>query len=433
MKKKDSAVRWGLALFLTVGAILLFYDTLFGRRVLPSFGGQLLKALQPVLIGAVLAYLLAPVIDFIENLFFPEQMKKAHAEGRMTSRSARAVSLVVTWAIIGLLCYLLGHVLIPQLYRSVVQLVSSVEGYYNTISGWVEHLLESNPTVEVWVAGQMDKFYESATEWLKNQVFTRTQMLMIAVSGGVLSTLAFLKNLLVGMIVSVYFMATKERCAAHARKLAYSLFSEEAVYWVFRGSAKVDRIFSGFVRGKLLDSLIIGVLCFIGCSLLDMPYTPLVSVFVGVTNVIPFFGPFLGAIPSFFLILLVDPIQSLYFLLFVLALQQLDGNVWRVCFSACRYAPACTAWWRSWWIGVWRKRISPWKRSITPLRCRSRKPSLKNRRKRRKTCKKGLQSAAVSCTIQPCGHIVRKITNDVSQGCFCGLATAYSLMDFQYP
>ena len=327
MKKKDSAVRWGLALFLTVGAILLFYDTLFGRRVLPSFGGQLLKALQPVLIGAVLAYLLAPVIDFIENLFFPEQMKKAHAEGRMTSRSARAVSLVVTWVIIGLLCYLLGHVLIPQLYRSVVQLVSSVEGYYNTISGWVEHLLESNPTVEVWVAGQMDKFYESAAEWLKNQVFTRTQMLMIAVSGGVLSTLVFLKNLLVGMIVSVYFMATKERCAAHARKLAYSLFSEEAVYWVFRGSAKVDRIFSGFVRGKLLDSLIIGVLCFIGCSLLDMPYTPLVSVFVGVTNVIPFFGPFLGAIPSFFLILLVDPIQSLYFLLFVLALQQLDGNV----------------------------------------------------------------------------------------------------------
>ena len=152
-------------------------------------------------------------------------------------------------------------------------------------------------------------------------------MLMIAVSGGVLSTLVFLKNLLVGMIVSVYFMATKERCAAHARKLAYSLFSEEAVYWVFRGSAKVDRIFSGFVRGKLLDSLIIGVLCFIGCSLLDMPYTPLVSVFVGVTNVIPFFGPFLGAIPSFFLILLVNPIQSLYFLLFVLALQQLDGNV----------------------------------------------------------------------------------------------------------
>ena len=97
--------------------------------------------------------------------------------------------------------------------------------------------------------------------------------------------------------------------------------------WIFRGGARADHIFSGFVRGKLLDSLIIGILCFVGCTVLRMPYTPLVSVIVGVTNVIPFFGPFLGAIPSFFLILLVDPLKSLYFLAFVLALQQLDGNV----------------------------------------------------------------------------------------------------------
>ena len=104
-------------------------------------------------------------------------------------------------------------------------------------------------------------------------------------------------------------------------------FSRDQVYWIFRGAARADSIFAGFVRGKLLDSLIIGVLCFIGCSVLKMPYTPLVSVFVGVTNVIPFFGPFLGAIPSLFLILLVNPLKALYFLLFVLALQQLDGNV----------------------------------------------------------------------------------------------------------
>lgn len=327
MKNRDGAVRWGLMIFLTVAAILLFYDTLFGSRVLLTVGGQLLAALQPVIIGGVLAYLLAPMIDLIERNLFPARLEAAHKAGRMTSRGARAVSLVLTWAVIGLLCYILGHVLLPQLYQSVVQLFSSVEGYYNTISGWVQHLLESNPTVESWVAAQMDTFYETAANWLKNEVLTRTQMLMIAVSGGVVSTVNFLKNLLVGAIVSVYFMATKERCAAHARKLTYSLFSRDHVYWIFRGANKMDHIFSGFVRGKLLDSLIIGILCFIGCSVLNMPYTPLVSVIVGVTNVIPFFGPFLGAIPSFFLILLVNPIQSLYFLLFVLALQQLDGNV----------------------------------------------------------------------------------------------------------
>ena len=327
MKNKDGALHWGLVIFLTVAAILLFYDTLFGRRVLPNFGSQLLRALQPVLIGGVLAYLLAPVIDFIEGGLFSGRLEAARKLGRLISRGARAVSLVLTWAIIGLLCYLLGHVLLPQLYQSVVQLFASIESYYNTISGWVEHLLESNPTVEAWVADQMDTFYATAASWLKNEVLTRTQMLMVAVSGGVVSTVNFLKNLLVGAIVSVYFMATKERCVAHARKITYSLFSKEKVYWIFRGANKVDHIFSGFVRGKLLDSLIIGILCFIGCSILNMPYTPLVSVIVGVTNIIPFFGPFLGAIPSFFLILLVNPIQSLYFLLFVLALQQLDGNV----------------------------------------------------------------------------------------------------------
>jgi predicted PurR-regulated permease PerM len=127
--------------------------------------------------------------------------------------------------------------------------------------------------------------------------------------------------------VSVYLLATKERVAAHARKVIYGLFSRKNVRWVMRGTRRADAIFSGFVRGKLLDSLIIGVLCFIGCSLLKMPYTPLISVIVGVTNIIPFFGPFLGAIPSAFLILLVSPLQCLYFSLFALALQQLDGNV----------------------------------------------------------------------------------------------------------
>ena len=300
MKDKNNAIRWGLTVFVTVAAILLFYDTLFGRRVLLNITRQFLRALQPVIIGGLLAYLLAPAIDFIEDALFSGRLKKAREGGKLISRGARAVSLVLVWVMIGLLLYLLGHVLLPQLYQSVVQLVSSVETYYNTVSGWVERLLESNPELEAWVA---------------------------AVSGGVLSTVNFLKNLLVGAIVSVYFMATKERCTAHARKLTYSLFSRDQVYWIFRGAARADSIFAGFVRGKLLDSLIIGVLCFIGCSVLKMPYTPLVSVFVGVTNVIPFFGPFLGAIPSLFLILLVNPLKALYFLLFVLALQQLDGNV----------------------------------------------------------------------------------------------------------
>ena len=331
---KNRYVKWGLTAFCTVGAILLFYDTLFGSHALMAFARKLLKASQPVLYGAFMAYLLAPVVNFFELRPFAQVSRKPlprEPERQRISKGVRAVSILLTWALILVMVYVLFSILIPELYKSLLQLVSNIETYYNTVSGWVQHLLETNPTLERWATLQMANYYKLLENWVKNDLLPQATTLMGVVSGGVFSgvysLVRFFSDLLVGIIVSVYFLATKETCAAHARKVVYSLFSEKHVYWVLRGSARVDDIFSGFVRGKLLDSLIIGILCFFGCSLLKMPYTPLISVIVGVTNIIPFFGPFLGAIPSTFLILLVSPMKAVYFVIFVLALQQLDGNV----------------------------------------------------------------------------------------------------------
>ena len=235
--------------------------------------------------------------------------------------------MLLCWLVIWFFFYLLASVLMPELYKSVLQLVDNADNYYRTISGWVIHLLETNPEAANWVAQQMAAYFQDIDKWLTSGVLPQLQTVMTTVSGGVLSVMNFAKNLLVGLIASVYLLATKERCAAYGRKLVYSFFPQEQVELVLRGVRRADLIFSGFVRGKVLDSIIIGILCFVGCSILKFPYTPLVSVFVGVTNVIPFFGPFLGAIPSTFLILLVSPKQALYFVIFVLALQQLDGNV----------------------------------------------------------------------------------------------------------
>ena len=129
------------------------------------------------------------------------------------------------------------------------------------------------------------------------------------------------------MMISVYLLARKESFAKQSKKILYAILPETPYRRTLRAVAEADRIFSGFVRGKLLDSLIIGILCFICCSIFKFPYTPIISVFVGVTNIIPIFGPFLGAIPSAFLILLVSPKQCLYFILFIIALQQFDGNI----------------------------------------------------------------------------------------------------------
>ncbi|MCI8690473.1 MAG: AI-2E family transporter [Oscillibacter sp.] len=327
MKHDNGHIALGITVFCTVAAILLFYDTLFGGKVLLSIGGQFLTAVQPILYGAFIAYLLAPMVNFFETQFFAGPIRRAQEKGRRTSAGVRALSVLLTWLVIVFLFYLLASVLLPELYRSVLQLVSNAETYYYTLSGWITHLLETNPPVADWVSRQLDTYFKDINTWLTRGVLPQLQTVMTTVSGGVLSLLNFLKNMLVGVIVSVYLLATKEHCGAQARRIAFSLFSQENVRWVLRGVRKMDSIFSGFVRGKLLDSIIIGILCFAGCSILGFPYTPLVSVFVGVTNIIPFFGPFLGAIPSTFLILLVSPMKALYFLIFVLALQQLDGNV----------------------------------------------------------------------------------------------------------
>lgn len=321
MERKSNYISMGVTAFLTAAAILLFYDTLFGGKAVLD----LLKTVQPILYGAFIAYLLAPMVNFFERGIFP--LRPGRERKRSQAMLVRTAGILLAWLVIAFFFYLLASVLLPELYKSVLQLIANVDNYYNTISGWVNHLLETNPAVSGWVSQQMAAYFQDLDKWLTGGVLPQLQAVMVTVSGGVLSLVNFVKDLLVGIIASVYLLATKERCAAYGRKLVYSLVPRERVGLVLRGVRRADLIFSGFVRGKLLDSIIIGVLCFVCCSILKFPYTPLVSVFVGVTNIIPFFGPFLGAIPSAFLILLVSPRQALYFVIFVLALQQLDGNV----------------------------------------------------------------------------------------------------------
>ena len=226
--------------------------------------------------------------------------------------------------------YLLMSVLVPQLVDSIKSLVANAEGYYNTVYGWGNALMEDNPRLAQWLQQQLDNYRESAGSFI-DSIMPKLENIISSVTGGIWSgvwgAVNFAMDLLIGIIISIYLMGTKEKGHANACKAVYGLLRQDRADALLKGGRRMDAIFSGFVRGKLLDSLIIGILCFIGCSVLKMPYTPLISVVVGVTNVIPFFGPFLGAIPSIFLILLVDPLKAVYFAVFVLALQQLDGNV----------------------------------------------------------------------------------------------------------
>ena len=281
MKQYSRYAAWGTTAVVVACVIMLFYDALFGSSSIGSFLALLFTSLAPVLYGIAMAYLLAPVVNFFERRVHPHKPVKRFKHGRPVSFVTRLFTITLTWLLIGVLLYLLGMVLLPELYKSILQLIANIEAYYTRVSGWIQHLFETYPVMEEWVGESMESYYLNLKDFVKNDLLPRTAMLMTAVTGGVFGVVGVLGDLLVGIIVSFYFLASKEMCLAHARKVLYALFAEKKVHWIARGGRKVDMIFSGFVRGKLLDSLIIGILCFIGCSILKFPYTPLVSVVVG--------------------------------------------------------------------------------------------------------------------------------------------------------
>ena len=320
MKKDNHYFAWGLTAVCVVCAVLLIYDLIFRDSIVMAYAGMLVDILAPVLYGAAMAYLLAPIVNWFERIILRRR-------GRAPSKWRRAISVALTWIVVLALLYALFSVLLPELYASVVQLVDNAQRYYYTVYDWVIHLLESNPEFAARASEVINEYYTDALAWLNVNLVPQLQVAAQAVTGGVVGVFVFLKNLLLGIIISVYLLAEKEAFSAGCSKLCYTLLPEDKAALFIRGVKTTDRIFAGFVRGKLLDSLIIGVLCFIGLSILKMPYTMLVSVIVGVTNVIPFFGPYIGAVPSTILIMLASPIQGVYFIIFILLLQQFDGNI----------------------------------------------------------------------------------------------------------
>lgn len=331
-REKKKYLAWGLTAFLTGCALLIFYDVFYrdNSGTVQAIFAKLFSVLTPVLYGLGMAYLLAPIVNFLERAILRLRDKLERKRGRairIHKGWLRAASIFLTWAVALVLVYLLLSMLVPQLVDSITTLVNNLESYYTTIYNWVTGLLSDNPEL----TDLFNRYYNETIQWLTTKLLPGLQTAVTNFTGslvtGVWSVVIFTKNFLIGIIVSVYLLAAKEKSTARCCKLLYGVLPEEQAKFAMRGFRRMDHIFSGFVRGKLLDSLIIGILCFIGCSILKLPYTPLVSVVVGVTNVIPFFGPFLGAIPCALLILLVSPLKCLYFVIFIFLLQQLDGNV----------------------------------------------------------------------------------------------------------
>ena len=286
---------------------------------------MIMSALTPVFFGAAMAFLANPLASQVEMWLKKKNVKKG----------ARGLSILTAIVVYGALLYISFYLIVPKVAQSIIGLVNEFPGLIRKFVAWAETMLMQNEHVyqlahDIW-ASVNDTF----NGWLKDGLMTTLMSTLGSVANGVYSVAAavmdvasFVLNFLIGIIVMVYLLLGKDDYVGQSKKLLYAVCKNKkhaaAVLDVMR---EAYHIFHGFITGKLLDSLIIGIICFICVSILDMPYALLVSVIVGVTNIIPVFGPFIGAIPSAFLILLVDPMKCLIFIIFIIILQQIDGNI----------------------------------------------------------------------------------------------------------
>lgn len=320
---------WGVTAFCVIACAIVFYMALNYISVLGSALSTLMSILSPFLWGLVISYLLLPCMTAMENKVFRPLCAKLYKNSKKSGgeRLARGIAVFVAEIILLVILAALVYLIIPQLYQSLDTIVRNSSTYINNASLWIEHVLQNYPEIEQYAMELIGKVNTGLMEWIQTTALPELGSLVANVTTGVYYVVMAIYNLIIGIIVSVYILANHETFSANAKRWLYSLFSVETAQKIRCGLAFTDRTFAGFINGKILDSAIIGLICYIGCALLNMPYTLLVSVIVGVTNVIPFFGPFIGAIPSALIILLVDPFKCLVFVIFIIILQQLDGNV----------------------------------------------------------------------------------------------------------
>ena len=325
MDKKPHIKPYLYGMFAGFGAIslsILFFFLIYRFQGFGDAISKLTGILMPFIYGAVIAYLLKPVCNCVENF-----LRRLLPEKMGTAANMLAVAISLLFGI--LVVYALFMMIVPQLITSVTTLYYTARNNLNDFVDWASHqeIIASNQKLLDFIETSYDNLQDTLDNLVRTKLVPSMQSILSGAALGVMSFVTFLKNIIIGVIVSVYLLASRKKFGQQCKMILYSLIKPRWADIILEEVLYADKMFGGFINGKILDSAIIGVLCYIACLIFKFPSALLVSVIIGVTNVIPFFGPFIGAIPATLLILIQNPIKALWFVLFVLVLQQVDGNI----------------------------------------------------------------------------------------------------------
>ena len=324
--KYRTYIYWGVTALTVLLLLVAAVFVVMRWSLVAALGAKIANILAPVIYGAVFAYLLNPVYNRVQAAVMKMTEKIITQEKSRKRLGGFFGTLASLFLLVAVVVGLIS-MLIPQLINSIRGVMETLPSSINNLEIWLEKVLADNPDLEQQVMQHYGAAADYLQNWLTNVVVPNIYRIIGSVSSGVVLVVRAVFDILIGLIVMVYLLNMKEKLLAQAKMIIYGVFPLKIANKVIEEGRYVHQVFGGFIIGKLLDSLIIGLICFVLLGFANMPYVLLVSVIVGVTNVIPFFGPFIGAIPSAFLILLSDPMKCLYFLIFILLLQQFDGNI----------------------------------------------------------------------------------------------------------
>lgn len=321
--------KWGFTAFFVIIASICFIFAIYNADKISAGIRTIFKVLTPIIDGFVIAYLLNPIVRFFEvNVLEKSYIKNNIAITSGRKKRFRVFSIILTFVIVAVFLYAFFGTVLPQLYSSIESIIIHFPTYYNNVVRSIDVFISNSDIVKANDVQELINTYSvDINRFINENILPNAKDVLKSLSSGVVNIVGALFNLIIGFIVAIYLLNSKEKYVGLVKKVIYSLLPRESANNILVDIRFINKTFGGFLVGKIVDSIIIGFLCFAGLNILHTPYAVLVSVIVGITNIIPFFGPYLGAIPSAFLILIVDPRQCLYFLIFVIILQQIDGNI----------------------------------------------------------------------------------------------------------
>lgn len=320
-------LRAGITAFLVIAASICFYYLVFHGDKFSVQIHAIFTVMNPVIYGIIIAYLLTPLVNNLESHVLEPIFNRSIRLNKVKQRKhMRFISILLTLLIVGVLIYGFFSILIPNIIKSIRTISYQFPYYVQNLTRWSSKFLEDNPEIEQMFVQFLDSYSEEFTNYLNTSIVPQMETIVKQVSLSMIGLLKIFWNFIIGFIISIYVLYNKEVFAGQAKKIVFAILNTKTANQFIKDIRFTSDTFIGFISGKILDSFIIGCICFVCTSVMKTPYALLVSVIVGVTNVIPFFGPYLGAIPSAILIMMVSPIKCLYFVIFIFILQQVDGN-----------------------------------------------------------------------------------------------------------